>query len=186
MPCASGESGSSDTATFTISVEGKAITFCDLGPGEMFGEYAAVNRARRSAGIEARTQCLVASMSSGTFCNLLQSEPTVSMNLLRQMVTKIRSLTTRVYEVSVLAVSNRIQAELLRLAKLAPRSGRSAHIDPAPTHVDIASRTSTHREAVTRELSRLARVGVVERQGRKLIVIDVDRLAVMVREAIGE
>lgn len=168
------------------SIDGKAVTFCDLGPGEMFGEYAAVDSAPRSAGIEARTQCLVASMPSSAFRNLLQSEPAVTMTLLRQAVTKIRLLTTRVYEVSALAVSNRIQAELLRLAKLAPRSGRAAHIDPAPTHVDIASRTSTHREAVTRELSRLSRIGIVERRGRTLVVHDVNRLAAMVHEATGE
>ena len=66
---------------------------------------------------------------------------------------------------STLAVSNRIQAELLRLASLAPRAGKSARIAPAPTHTDIASRVSTHREAVTRELNRLSRAGLIERAG---------------------
>lgn len=168
------------------SVQGKAVTYCDLQPGEMFGEYAAIDGAPRSAGIEARTQCLVASMSAGAFRDLLQSDPSIAMTMLRLLVTKIRTLTTRVYEVSALAVANRVHAEILRLAMFAPRSGRSAHIDPAPTHVDIASRTSTHREAVTRELSRLARVGIIERRGRLLIVNDVDRLAAMVHDATGE
>lgn len=168
------------------SVDGKAVTFCDLRPGEMFGEYAAIDGGARSAGIEARTPCLVASLSAPAFRALLQSEPAVSMTLLRHMVSKIRSLTTRVYEVSALAVNNRIQAELLRLAKLGPRSGRAAHVEPAPTHVDIASRTSTHREAVTRELNRLARIGIVERRGRTLVVHDVSRLEAMVHEATGE
>ena len=38
------------------SVEGKAVTFTDLGAGDMFGEYAAIDGARRSATIEARTR----------------------------------------------------------------------------------------------------------------------------------
>ena len=125
-------------------------------------------------------------MTASAFQRLLAKEPTVAQALLPQLVTKIRALTTRVYEFSTLAVNNRIQAELLRLANLAPRQGKSARIVPAPTHVEIASRISSHREAVTRELNRLSRIGVIERQGSALIVKDVDRLAKMVHEATGE
>jgi CRP/FNR family cyclic AMP-dependent transcriptional regulator len=168
------------------SVDGKAITFTDLGPGEMFGEYAAIDGAPRSATIEARTSCHVASMSGGTFRELLMKEPSLMLTLLERFVGKIRTLTTRVYEFSALAVNNRIQAELLRIAKLAQKSGKSVRIGSAPTHSEIASRISTHREAVTRELNRLSRLGVIERQGSALVVKDVDRLAEMVHEMTGE
>jgi CRP-like cAMP-binding protein len=152
----------------------------------MFGEYAAIDGARRSATIEARTKCHVASMAGPTFRELLQQEPALMLALLRQFVSKIRTLTTRVYEFSALAVSNRIQAELLRLAKLVPQQGKSARINAAPTHSEIASRISTHREAVTRELNRLSRLGIIERKGSAMIVKDVQRLAEMVHEATGE
>jgi len=168
------------------SLAGKAVTFTDLGPGDMFGEYAAIDGASRSATIEARTRCNVASMSGAAFRDLLQSEPSVMWALLRQSVCKIRTLTTRVYEFSALAVSNRIQAEVLRLARLAPREGKGARIGSAPTHSEIASRISTHREAVTRELNRLSRLGIIERTGGILLVKDVDRLAAMVYEVTGE
>ena len=106
--------------------------------------------------------------------------------LLNQFVSKIRTLTTRVYEFSALAVSNRIQAELLRLANLAAQEGNCARIASAPTHAEIASRISTHREAVTRELNRLARLGLIERKGGALVVKDIRRLAAMVHEITGE
>jgi CRP-like cAMP-binding protein len=117
---------------------------------------------------------------------LLSAEPRVAQALLPQLVTKIRALTMRVYEFSTLAVKNRIQAELLRLANLAPREGKGARIVPPPTHVEIASRVSTHREAVTRELNHLRRIGLAERRGGALVIKDVDRLAEMVHEATGE
>lgn len=175
-----------ETRASIYSLLGKAVTFCDLGPGEVFGEVAAIDGEPRSASIEARTRCLVASMSANAFRELLQSEPMVAMALLRHLVTKIRSLTTRVYEFSALAVNNRIQAEVLRLARLAPKEGKTASINPAPTHAEIASRTSTHREAATRELNRLSRLSIIERRGRTLVVTDIDRLAAMVREVTGE
>jgi CRP-like cAMP-binding protein len=168
------------------SADGKAVTFCDLTPGDMFGEYAAIDSAPRSAGIEAHTHCLVASMSAVAFRDVLSSEPAVTQALLRQLVTKVRALTTRVYEFSSLAVGNRIQAEVLRLAKLAPQAGKTAVIKGAPTHAEIASRISTHREAVTRELNRLSRLGIIERKGSDLIVKNVARLAAMVHEVTGE
>ena len=168
------------------SVDGKAVTFTDLGPGEMFDEYAAIDGAPRSATIEARTKCHVASMSGAVFRELLQQEPGLMLALLEKFVVKIRTLTTRVYEFSALAVNNRIQAELLRLARMAPQDGNSARIGSAPTHSEIASRISTHREAVTREFGRLTRLGIIARQGSALIVKNVDRLADMVHEMTGE
>jgi len=168
------------------SLAGKAVSFRDLGPGDAFGEYPAIDGGPRSASVEARTRCLVTSMPAATFRELLEAEPAVALALLPQLVRTIRSLTTRVYEFSTLAVNNRIQAELLRLAHLVPREGKSARIVPAPTHVEIANRISTHREAVTRELNRLSRIGIIERRGGELLVRDVDRLATIVYEATGE
>jgi CRP-like cAMP-binding protein len=168
------------------SPSGKAISFLDLGPGGVFGEYPAIAGGVRSASVEARTKCRLASVPGSAFQELLRTEPKVAQALLPQLVERIRVLTMRVYEFSTLAANNRVQAELLRLARLAPLEGNVAHIMPAPTHADIASRISTHREAVTRELSRLARIGVVERRHGLLVVTDVDRLAQMVHEATNE
>jgi predicted transcriptional regulator len=49
-----------------------------------------------------------------------------------------------------------------------------------PRHADIASRVSTNREAVARELSRLAKLGIVERHADGLAVRDLDQLIEMV------
>jgi CRP-like cAMP-binding protein len=168
------------------SIDGKAITFSDLGAGEMFGEIAALDGAPRSASIEARTRCCIASLSGLAFLDILKSEPAAAMELLRRLAVKIRALTTRIYEFSSLDVANRTRAELLRLASLAPRKGMSASIAPVPTHAEIASRISTHREAVTREINRLSKLGILERQAGVLVVKDINRLEDMVHEASGE
>jgi CRP/FNR family transcriptional regulator, cyclic AMP receptor protein len=176
-----------DVRVTIYSVAGRAVSFRSLGPGEVFGEYPAIDGGPRSASVEAARSSLIASIPAAAFQELLQTEPKVAQALLPQLVTKIRALTTRVYEFSTLAVNNRIQAELLRLASLAPRrEGKGAQIVPAPTHVEIASRVSTHREAVTRELNRLSRIGIIERKRGALLVKNVDRLAEMVHEATGE
>jgi CRP-like cAMP-binding protein len=125
-------------------------------------------------------------MSGKEFRKLLETQPVVAYAVLKGLVRNARGLTKRVYEFSTLAVNNRIQAELLRLASLAPREGKGARIEPAPTHAEIASRISTHREAVTRELNRLAKIGVIVRRNGTLLVRDLDRLAAMLHEMTGE
>jgi CRP/FNR family cyclic AMP-dependent transcriptional regulator len=177
---------SGDVTVTIYSLAGKAVSFSDMGPGEVFGEYPAIDRGPRSASVEARSSCLVASLPAGDFRELLRTEPRVAQALLPQLVRKIRALTTRVYEFSTFAVKNRIQAELLRLANLGPQDGKRARIAPVPTHVEIASRVATHREAVTRELNRLLRIGIIERERGALVVKDVDRLAELVHAATGE
>ncbi len=168
------------------SATGKAVSFRSLGAGTIFGEYAAIDGECRSASVEARGKCLIASMPAKTFRKLLETEPAVAQALIRELVRNVRTLTKRVYEFSTLAVNNRIQAELLRLANLGPRKGNSAILDPMPTHAEIASRVSTHREAVSRELSRLSRLGIVERQNGKLVIWDIERLSEMLHEMTGE
>jgi CRP-like cAMP-binding protein len=151
----------------------------------MFGEYAAIDGRPRSANVEARTSCLVVSMPADAFRELLETEPKVTKILLEHFVSEIRELTTRVFEFSTLAVRYRIQAEVLRLAQLSACQGKVAHI-PAPTHAEIASRTSTHREAVTRELNRLTKMGILEQRNREFWITDVDRLAALVHDAVRE
>ena len=165
---------------------GKVVSFGELGSGQVFGEYAAIDHGPRSASVEARTSCLVASMPADVFRTLLETQPTVTLAVLTQLVKRTRTVTRRVYEFSTLHVDNRIQAEVLRLATLACRNGKEARIVPARTHVEIASRVSTHREAVTRELTRLSRIGIVKRSGDALLVSDVERLTQMVQDASGE
>ena len=167
------------------SVDGKAVSFRELHEGDLFGEYPAIDGGPRSASVEARTACMVGLMRASAFLKLIESEPKVQRKLLRQLVTTIRRLTNRVYEFSTLAVNNRIQAEVLRLANLARREGKCARITSVPTHEEMASRLSTHREAVTRELNRLSKIGVLERRGNELLVKDIEHLTTMVHAATG-
>jgi CRP/FNR family cyclic AMP-dependent transcriptional regulator len=61
-----------------------------------------------------------------------------------------------------------------------------AVISPAPTHAEIASRISTHREAVTRELNDLVRGKLIEKRGNDLFIGDVAMLESMVEDAMDE
>jgi CRP-like cAMP-binding protein len=100
---------SGEARVIIYSLSGKPVSFHDLKPGDMFGEYPAIDGRPRSASVEARTSCLVASMPASSFRALLETEPAALHALLRQLVGTIRRLSTRVYEFSaaVMAITGR-------------------------------------------------------------------------------
>ncbi len=163
------------------SKPGKDVQFRDQGAGECFGELSAIDGETRSADVVALTSVFVASLEADEFIDIATHYPAVGARLLRQLSAMVRSLSDRVVELSTLGVANRIHAEILRLARHHGVVDNAAVIDPAPTHAELASRVSTQREAVTKELGALVRRGVLARGRGRLSVTDVKKLEDMVQ-----
>ncbi|MBT8447451.1 MAG: helix-turn-helix domain-containing protein, partial [Gammaproteobacteria bacterium] len=102
------------------------------------------------------------------------------------LALQVRRLSERVIEFSTVGVNDRVHAELLRLAQDGRHDGAEIAISPAPTHADIASRVATHREAVTKELSRLTREGILRKEKGTLVITDLPRLQELVAGALGD
>ncbi len=168
-----------------FSQTGRKVIMRDLKSGDQFGEYAAIDGEPRSASIVALTRTLVAQMPATIFLDLLSDFPSISMKVMTSMVDVIRSLNERVVEFSTLGVRNRIHAELLRLARDGRIIDGAGRISPPPTHAEIAARISTHREAVTRELKKLEREGLVERTRGSIVILDIEEFEKMISESLS-
>jgi CRP-like cAMP-binding protein len=168
------------------SLNGREIILADVGPGELIGEFAALDDQPRSASVTAMNNCMLACVPGEIFRTMVNANPATAEWMARQLVRHIRLLTERIFELNALAVRNRLHCELLRLSLNAGVAGNRATIAPAPTHVELANRIGSHREAVTRELQYLQAEGIVVRNGRKLDVNDVAKLAEIVRAAAGD
>lgn len=167
------------------AMSGDEVILCDLPAGEMFGELTAIDGLPRSATAIAKTDTLLASMPSKAFVELIHTNPVFCTAILKRLTGQVRRLTERVFDFSTLAVRNRIHAELLRLANKHLKSPNIAIISPAPTHAELACFVSTHREAVSRELSSLAKINLIMQEGRDLHILDVAKLAKLVNEVRG-
>jgi CRP/FNR family transcriptional regulator, cyclic AMP receptor protein len=168
------------------AASGREVRFSELSAGEIFGEFAAIDGEPRSADVVTLSEALIASMAAEAFWAALRQHEAVATATLCRLTRIARMMLQRVVEFSTLSVRDRIHAELLRLGRVsAPGPGRcTAIIAPAPTHAAIASRISTHREAVARELSELARAGLVAKRNGALIIHDVVALAEKVRGVV--
>jgi len=155
---------------------GRRIIFRDVAAGEVFGEHSAIDGRARFADVLALRETLLASMSPEVFRAILANHASVRERLLRRLSGAVRELTGRLLELDAQPVQRRIWIELLRLARVAGVDANRARLDPELTHNDVASRVGTAREQVTRELSRLARQGILERAERTLVLNDVAAL----------
>ena len=101
----------------TYSAAGRQVTFRDYGPGEHFGEVAAIDGMARSADVEGLEPGLLASLPPATLQRLLREEPALAEKLLRDLACLVRRLSERVIDLSTLGVHQRLYAEVLRLAR---------------------------------------------------------------------
>lgn len=159
-----------------FSEAGREVAFRELAAGVSFGELSAIDGQPRSANVIALTDAGVISMTAADFMATLRRHPDVAIATLHKLTLLVRALSERVQEFAE-KVEVRICHELLRLARESAPSGNIARLRPAPKHAEIASRVNTHREAVSRLLSKLAKLGVVERGNGELVIRDLAALA---------
>ncbi|MEL6475716.1 MAG: Crp/Fnr family transcriptional regulator [Pseudomonadota bacterium] len=158
------------------SETGRVVDFRSLGPGDMFGEVALIDGGERSASVVAETEALVGRINPSDVWHLIEDMPDLNRMLLKRLTRLVRDLTERVLEFSILPGALRLHRELMRMVEVAGVAENTAVLYPSPTHQTLADRISSHREAVSRQLSTLARMGVVRREEGRLVILDVDAL----------
>ncbi|MEX2240770.1 MAG: cyclic nucleotide-binding domain-containing protein [Burkholderiales bacterium] len=162
---------------------GRRIIFRDVPAGEAFGEQSAIDGRSSFADVLAVRESLLASMPPEAFRAILAKHAPVRERLLRRLSGSVRELADRLLDLGARSVQCRVWVELLRLARLAGVQANQSRVERAPAHREIASRVGTSREEVTRELSRLARQGLLERAGRALLLRDVAALEELVADS---
>jgi CRP/FNR family transcriptional regulator, cyclic AMP receptor protein len=149
---------------------GYQVSYIELSAGAMFGEFSAVDGAPRAANVEALTVVTVARLRRDVFRGFLEREAVLGLALSAHLVRRARALSERIFEFSTFPVAERVRLELLRVARDMGSRGDRVVIKPAPTHQEIAARISTHREAVSREISELVQRKIII-SGRQTIEI---------------
>jgi CRP-like cAMP-binding protein len=153
---------------------GLEVILGDLGPGEVFGEMAAIDGAPRSANVTALHAARLCRLPAAAFLEVALRSPAVGLRVMRALTARLRLLDRRLFEQVALPVRHRLASELLRLSR--PREGHGAVGDaaagrvvspPPPRHV-LAARIGSRRETVAAALAELAREGLVEVSARAI------------------
>lgn len=152
------------------SEDGRETAYRDLVPGDIFGELACIDGKARSASVIALEATRAARLSPLAFRRLVENHPRLAWTLLEHLSALLRRMTDRVFEYSTFVVRKRLILELIRRGQEIGTVDGQVSISPAPTHFELAARISTHREAVSREMSALTKRGLIEKRPRKLVL----------------
>jgi len=159
---------------------GEEIKIAKVGPYDVIGALSAIDAEQRSADVIANSPSRVASMKRTDFIAMLRNEPAVALKLLERFARIIRSLNSRVKDLSLVTPEQRLYAELLRLAR--PSDGEAPlAVAEMPGHEQLADWANTTREVVACAIGSVARRGIVERKHKTLYIRDPEALRELAR-----
>jgi CRP/FNR family transcriptional regulator, cyclic AMP receptor protein len=164
-------------ARVVIEVEdGEEIKLATIGGRDVIGALSALDGEARSASVVANKPSIVATMPRSLFVEVLKRDQGVAFRLLQRFSAIIRTLNTRVKDLSLLSPEQRLYTELLRLARPIEETPGQLSILDTPGHDDLASWANTTREVVAYSIGMLARRGIVERKHKTLYIRDPEAL----------
>lgn len=158
------------------SDKGRVVDYATLGPGDVFGELAAIDGLSRSASVVTTVPSLIAAVSGSDFLNFVTSHPPVSMALYRKLAGIIRMGDEQISDLSLLGAEQRVCLELLRMAEPDPAFFENLIVFPIPTQSHIANGVGVARETVARIFSRLTQENIIERKEKTLYIRDPEKL----------
>ena len=156
--------------------EEEEVALAELLPGFSFGELSAIDQKVRSARVTTLEPTLLASISSKDFRRLLIDCPGISLALLKTFAGFIRTLNTRITELSTMSPHQRIYHELLRISEPDTQVDGGWLIVNAPHHAELAAWVGAEKQTVAEAIGSLARDGVIERKHKSLHIRDRARL----------
>ncbi len=165
------------------SLAGREISYRRLPANSYMGELAVFDGRPRSVNVIAVTEVVTGRLSGAAFIELIRTIPQALDALLHDLSTRIRDLSDRIYENTASSVKMRFYSELMRAA-LAEKDGNDEIVllNP-PTHAEWAAIVGGQREVITRALGELVSRGIVRKEGRNLVVNDIERMIDQIDEA---
>jgi len=158
---------------FKLSSEGKEQILHFFGPGEPFGEVPVFAGQHFPAHAEALEESRVFFFPRKSFVALIKRNPSLALNMLAVLSRRLRRFTALIDDLSLKEVPGRLAAYLLYLSDQ-KRGARD--LDLTITKAQLASLLGTIPETLSRILGKLGSQGLIETDGRRIRILDVNAL----------
>ena len=153
-----------------------------VAAGEIFGVSSLLTEMQRPFRCDAFTDCRVGTISPEQFVDIVLGIPFANFSRTMEFtVGRWWGMLLRYTSFLGLGLRERLAAALLELAsKFGVRDARGTILSLPLTHEDLAELVGASRQRITEHLNEFERQQVIQREGRRLIVLP-DRLADFVR-----
>lgn len=157
-------------AVVVTSENGERMTLTTLHPPDLLGEISLLDGGTRSAGAEAVEETTVLILSRPAFLDALHDHPTLADPLLRSLGGLVRRLSEQASDFVFLDLPGRVAKVLLRLAEDCGPEVAGVPVEIAVTQGRLAEMAGGSRQSVNQILQTFQQRGLVEVQGRKVLI----------------
>lgn len=154
-----------------LTAEGTELIVRFVAPGEPFGGVVALSGAPYPVTAVASQPSELLAWSRDQTTQLLESDPQVRVNIMREMATHMTDALTRVRELTTERVGQRLAQTLLRLARQCGERVPGGILITQPlTRQELADLTGTTLYTVSRTLTGWEGQGLIESRKRLLLI----------------
>lgn len=161
------------------SADGREILLAVDGPGELLGEFEAIDHGggARTAGNVALEAVECRAMTGQEFRDLLASSPSIPLVILRWAIRRLQAADRRRVDAASFDTTHRLARLLLELAdNLGQADPSHVDIDIPLTQEELASLIAASRDAVVRALTSLRSRHLIATARRRITILDVNAL----------
>ena len=162
---------------FTHAGGKKRKTFAYLDPGDFFGEMGLLEGKSRSASAEAVSYSRLLVITYPEFRKLLVNDPELCLYLLRTVCARLRKANETVEGMLFRNILGRVAAALSDLGRRGRKVRGGIELSEHYTQQELADLVGTTREPLTRALSTLRRVQLIETSDGHYFIKDPEKLA---------
>ena len=164
---------------FHLAADGRRLTFEDLGSSDPIAAVAALAGSRYPANVETVTPATVAWLPVESLLSLLSEDPRVARSIIADLARRVVNFTS-VVQTLALDVPSRLARYLFQRAlAVGQPTAQGLQVDLGMSKNDLAAALGTVPETLSRAFARLRDDGLLEVQGRRVVVFDVGALARM-------
>lgn len=160
-----------------LSDDGREVTLAIRGPGDLLGEQGVIDGEPRSATVIALDDVEALVVAGSEFTGFLADEPEAALYVMRTLARRLRDADQKRVEFAAKDSVARVAARLLELAdRFGEHEGELVRIDLPLTQEELAGWAGASREAVTKALQGLRKLGWIETGRRTVTIRDVEAL----------
>jgi CRP/FNR family transcriptional regulator len=165
---------------FKSSASGREQVLAVNVPGETIAEVPVFDGGPYPASAIALEETEIAFVSRKDFQDYCLDHPEVALKMLAFVGARLRGLVGIIEELSFTTIRQRLVALLVRLAQHEGKKAAGGIELMLPgSHQEMANQLGTVRELVSRNLMRLQAEGLVEVDGRQIVIRDLKGLAAL-------
>jgi CRP-like cAMP-binding protein len=156
-----------------VTRDGKELTLDYRAPGDLFGELCLIDGGPREEMAEAMDSSLIVEVERNQFERLIQREGIVGYRLTKILAQRRRDIENKLENLIFKDVNAKLAELLLRLAtEYGIDDSRGTLVALKITHQEMANLIGSTRETVSLTLSQFKRLGLIQTDGRKVILAD--------------